>query len=235
MSKKISMHQPHFFPWVGLIDKIYKSDLFVFLDLVQLEKGSRMYRNILLTNDGKQKYLTIPYNKNNYLNIPYKDILINNEINWIQKHINFIQNNYKKSPFFNEIWPYLERIYNEKYTSLSEFCIESTKVLLEIFDIKTELIKQSDLYKENVLENNSMIIDICKKTLCGYYISGNGGKKYMDLELFRENEIKVIFQNFSLINYMQFSSNVQIHDVSSLDMLFSIGIKESRKLLKNNS
>lgn len=234
MSKKISMHQPHFFPWLGYLDKISKSDIFVFLDLVQLEKGSKMYRNIFSTISGEPKFLTIPYIKKGYLDKPYNEILINEDINWRETHKNFILNNYKKSDYFYEIFPILEEFYEKKIDNLSEITIESTKILLKLFNINTEVILQSELIDNSYLFSNEMIIDLCKKTKSTDYLSGIGAKKYIDELIFEKENINIKYQNFKEIKYNKYHKGEFLKDISSLDMLFNIGIDESRKMFKKN-
>ncbi|MBI5188629.1 MAG: WbqC family protein, partial [Nitrospirae bacterium] len=43
--KIVSIHQPHFMPWLGYFDKIQRSDYFVFLDTVQFKKNEFQNRN----------------------------------------------------------------------------------------------------------------------------------------------------------------------------------------------
>ena len=38
--KVVAMHQPHYFPWLGYLDKMVKTDEFVVLDEVQFTDGS---------------------------------------------------------------------------------------------------------------------------------------------------------------------------------------------------
>ncbi|HEY3277770.1 MAG TPA: WbqC family protein, partial [Syntrophorhabdaceae bacterium] len=59
----LSIHQPSYFPWLGLLDKIAKSDVYMVMDEVQLTDAAYQHRNIFLTADGKIKYLTIPFKK----------------------------------------------------------------------------------------------------------------------------------------------------------------------------
>ena len=63
----LSIHQPSYFPWLGLLDKIVKSDVYMIMDEIQLTDGAYQHRNVFLTADGKVKYLTIPFNKRDYL------------------------------------------------------------------------------------------------------------------------------------------------------------------------
>ena len=57
--KIISILQPHFLPYIGYFDLIYKSDLFIFLDSVQYDHRSWQQRNQIKTNSGAE-FITMP-------------------------------------------------------------------------------------------------------------------------------------------------------------------------------
>ena len=63
----VGIHQLHYFPWMGYLDKMAKSDAFVLLDEVQLNDASYMFRHTLLDKNGEKKYITIPFNKKGYM------------------------------------------------------------------------------------------------------------------------------------------------------------------------
>lgn len=63
----VSIHQPSYFPWLGLLDKIEKSDLYIYFNSVQLTDNAYQNRNIFLSNQIKEHLLTIPISKKNYL------------------------------------------------------------------------------------------------------------------------------------------------------------------------
>jgi hypothetical protein len=61
----------------------------------------------------------------------------------------------------------------------------------DILNIKTKII--FDYPTE--LKGTERLVDICLKNGAKTYISGVSGSKYMDLDKFNDNNIKVIFQD----------------------------------------
>ena len=91
------------------------------------------------------------------------------------------------------------------------------------------------LDKNPKAENNptKKLINYCLHFNAESYLSGLGGKNYMDLFLFKENKVDLIWndsKNF-LFKYNQNTRNF-ISNLSILDMFFNIGYKNSEELLK---
>ena len=64
----VSIHQPNYLPWMGLIHKILESDIFVVLDDVQLVRGKNFVTRSQIKTSGGPKWITIPvHNKNDFL------------------------------------------------------------------------------------------------------------------------------------------------------------------------
>jgi hypothetical protein len=102
-----SIHQPSLFPWLGLLDKIAKTNLFVLLDHVKVVKGTNQYRNQFYCN-GLKKFLTLP------INLHSNSTFLNTELkhyNWIEEHLEKLHNYYRKADFFNEIFKEVEVLY----------------------------------------------------------------------------------------------------------------------------
>ena len=115
----ISIHQPAYLPWLGYFDKIIHSDVFVYLDTVQLEKNSYSYRNKIRTPQGST-WLTIPLKMRGHTSSTIKDVLIDNSQQWKKKHLKCIYYNYKKSPYFDELYSKLEVLYEDEYELFSD-------------------------------------------------------------------------------------------------------------------
>ena len=83
-------------------------------------------------------------------------------------------------------------------------------------------------------QTTERLVNVCKKLGADTYISGIGGKKYLDEKLFEKNKIILEYQNYNPIRYLQHSSKSFIPDLSIIDLLANMGSK-SGKLLKENN
>ena len=61
----LTAHQPSYLPWLGLISKIMKADLFCYFDCVQYQKKEYDNRNLIKTNSGILK-LSVPVESKNH-------------------------------------------------------------------------------------------------------------------------------------------------------------------------
>jgi len=66
------------------------------------------------------------------------------------------------------------------------------------------------------------IIELIKSVGGDTYLSGPGGRNYMDLDAYKDAGIKVIFESFNHPEYMQLNGEFQPH-MSVLDLLFNHG------------
>src|SRR5438477_6310656 len=103
---RLAIHQPNFFPWIGLFHKISCVDRFMFFDHVQAPQGkSWLSRNKILI-DGEARWLTIPIKRNSGQRI--SEVAINYSENFERKHLGTLRQAYGKSPHFEEVFEFLE-------------------------------------------------------------------------------------------------------------------------------
>src|SRR5258706_7428566 len=55
----VAVHQPHFLPWLGYLDRIRRADLFIVLDHVQFERRNFQNRTRIRLDD-RPHWLTVP-------------------------------------------------------------------------------------------------------------------------------------------------------------------------------
>lgn len=229
----VSIHQPSYFPWLGLLDKITKSELYILMDDVQLTDRAYQHRNILLDCNGDTKFITIPINKKGYRDKKIKDITISN-LTWQKQHKKFIQFNYKKSPYYDEIFSNIKVILEKNYTFLLDVLIDSMLITFDVFSIKTNLVFQSSLNYDKTKKKGNLILELLKTVNASCYISGTGAQNYLDEEEFVREGILLKFNQFVHPVYKQLNSKLFVEGMSSLDLLFSIGILNSRNIFLKN-
>ncbi|MDA3793050.1 MAG: WbqC family protein [Elusimicrobia bacterium] len=216
---KIAIHQPQYMPWLGYLDKINRADKFVFLDDVQYKKREFQNRNRIKTPDGAM-WLTVPVlTKGKYFQ-KIKEVIINNDANWQNDHIKAIKHNYRKTDNFKEYFSEIKEVLSRKWSCLGALNIAVVKTLKTIFKIDTPYILSSKLKIKS--SSTQRIIDICKELNADSYISGRGGKDYMDEEKFKQENIELIYQNFKVLPYKQ-NFGEFISNLTAVDYLFNCG------------
>jgi hypothetical protein len=227
----ISVHQPQYLPWLGYFDKIAKSDCFVFLDKVQYKEREFQNRNKIRTEKGWM-WLTVPVISGDEGRQKINEVKIDNEIPWQRKHRGSIKTAYSAAANLKEYDAFLEEIYSKKWVWLQDLNVHIISFILKELSITTPITFESDL---NILATKTQrIIDICKKLNADTYLSGIGGKEYLEEELFAQNGITLRYQEFKHPVYrQQFMKNSEdfIPYMSIVDLLFNEGPR-SREILK---
>ena len=223
----VAIHQPNYIPWQGYFYKMLNCDIFVFLDNVQFSKNSIINRNKIKTNSG-ETWLTVPVLTKNSHQQLIRDVRINRTVDWRRKHKNSIQQYYIKAPFFKKYAPHLLDLYSKDWERLVELNTALIKFVTDCLDIKKEFINASTLGLSG--KSTDLLIEVCKKLNGDVYLSGEGSKKYMDEEKFKEAGIKIKYTDFKQTKYSQLYGDF-IPNLSILDLFFNCG-RESRKILE---
>lgn len=218
----LSAHQPNYLPYIGFFHKVGNCDIFAIWDTVQFVKRGPFgwqHRNRIRTKDG-WIWLTVPIlTKSKYKQLII-DTYINNDIHWQRKHWHSIYLNYHKARYFNKYRDFFEEFYKKRWDKLADLSENAIYYIVGKLSIKTKIIKCSSLRLNS--HGTDLIIDVCKKTGADMFLSGKHGRDYLDEEKFRENNIKLIYQDFEHPRYKQFYEPF-IENMSIIDLLFNEG------------
>jgi hypothetical protein len=214
----VAVHQPQYLPWLGYFDKMIQADVFCYLDNVQYKKSEWQNRNRIKTAQSWQ-WLTVPVR----YRFPQKinEVEVNNTQKWHKKHLQALITNYSKAPYFKDYLSPLEEFLGKGWELLSELNISLIECLREFLGLDHKpAVPASSLSLSD--EPTERLIDICKSVGANTYLCGQDGQKYMDLDRFKENGIRVITQEFKHPVYPQLYSEFQSH-LSAVDLLFNCG------------
>ena len=223
---KVAIMQPYFFPYIGYFSLIKVVDLFIFYDDVNYIKGGWVNRNRILINS-EAKYLTLNV-KNGSPNKLINEIEIDDNR---QKLLKTIEQNYKKAPYFKQVWPLLETNLKLKTTSLADIAINSVRSVTNYLGMKTKFEISSVSYPETKgLERSERLKQICRKTHADTYINAIGGIDLYDKNDFLKNHINLQFLKPQLLQYKQYKETF-IPGLSIIDVLMFNSIEDINKML----
>ncbi|MFQ5658443.1 MAG: WbqC family protein [Candidatus Methylomirabilales bacterium] len=214
---KVVIHQPQYLPWLGYFDKVDQADCFVLLDDVQFKKNEWQNRNRIKTASGWQ-WLTVPV----LHRFPQRisEVTINQTVPWSRKHLQALISNYGSAPFFDLHQPFFEEIYAREQTLLVNLNLAIITYLVEALGIQTKMVLASSLPVPAEREATDRLVAICEALGAETYLSGVGGREYLDLTRFREAGVQVIFQAFHTRPYPQ-RFGAFVPDLSIVDLLFN--------------
>jgi hypothetical protein len=224
----ITIHQPNYLPYLGLINKILSSDIFVVYDTAQFVRLRYDNRNYILSPKGEQILLTIPVD-HTALFAPIKEAKIANP-KILKKHWASIAMCYGLTPYFKEYERVLKNIYSTPYNSLAQLSLHIIKELLAIWGWKGKLLLSSELGIDtnlhstdaikDILDHVSSLENIPKNTIT--YLAGSSSKKYLEEDKLLAKSYTIKYFSFSPFVYPQtFSPFVPY--MACLDYLFNMG------------
>lgn len=175
------------------------ADIFVVLDTVQFSKDSYTQRTKIRAKEG-WIWLTIPVEKKYYFR-PINEVCLPGNSKWMKKHKTAIISNYAKAPFFDK--NFVEQYYRNEFTNLQEFNEFGILYLKDKFGIRTEVVRASDLEVDKNFKSSELLREIVKRVGGDVYISGVGGKSYVEEEEFEKEGIEIKYFEFKPFEYSQ--------------------------------
>lgn len=230
----ISVHQPQYLPWLGYFDKIDKSDGFIFLDCVQYKHREFQNRNKIKTPGGCL-WLSVPVVYKGHSRERIDQIAIDNGSDWQRKHWGSLKSAYSAARFFKEHSAFFEEVYSREWVRLLDLNIHIIHYIMRYLNIATPLYYESRI--GTTQEATDRIIELCKKLNADTYLSGSGGKGYLEEEKFARSGIRLEYQHFVHPEYRQQCAKQETDFspyMSIVDLLFNEG-HESINILRGKT
>ncbi len=227
---KIAIMQPYVFPYIGYFQLINAVDTFVFYDDVNFIKKGFINRNTLLV-DGEKYQFTIPCKS-----ISQNKLILEIDLSFDEKSksklLKTIEQAYQKAPFFNVVFPLLEQFINNNASkTISDFAIESVKLIANYLNIKKKWIVSSiNHYDTKEFKKEQRLIQIAKKEQTTIYINPIGGIDLYDKEDFDEKQLTLKFLRSEPSTYKQFT-NEFVPYLSIIDVIMFNSIDKTKSLL----
>ncbi len=211
--------QPYFLPYLGYYQLINAVDIFVIYDNIEFTRKGWINRNRFLLN-GKDKTFTLPLkSSSDYLCVNQK-FLADNFTEEKVKILNRIKNTYRRSPYFDLIYPVLENIFSYENKNLFDFIYNSLERILDLLRISTRIVISSTLEIDHSVKAANKVLAICRALNAATYINPIGGITLYEKDHFMKNGITLRFHKMNEIKYPQQTDNFISH-LSIIDVLMN--------------
>ena len=228
---KLAIMQPYFLPYLGYFQLISAADKFVVYDNIQFTKKGWINRNRMLVNN-TDKYFTLPLKKeSDFLNVVERSIsddFKKERIALLAK----IKEAYRKAPFFDAAYPLLESIFNHEEKNLFRFIHNSLQQVCKYLNIRTKFIISSSVPIDHQLKSQDKVIAICKALDASQYINPAGGTDLYSKEIFKQQDIELVFLKTDAIQYQQFNDEF-IPALSIIDVMMFNSNEQINKYLSS--
>ena len=225
----VTIHQPLFLPWLGYLDRMVRSDLFVILDHVQFERRNYQNRSQIRL-EGEARWLSVPVVQGSQ-----KDRILDKKIDnadprpWGRTHFQTLRHAYRDAEHFGTYAEAVREILDARWERLVDLDRAMLEFMRDALDIRTPLACSSALGVEGA--RAELILNLCKAAGADRLLAGFGGSRgYLDLEAFAREGVSVQWHEFRHPAYRQCGTQPFIPGLAALDLLFNCG-PQSRAIL----
>lgn len=227
--------QPTYLPWAGYFDLIDQTEIFIFLDNVQLVKRDWGVRNRIKTSAG-ELFLTVPIRKTHSRSETlFSNACLADDTKWKHNHLASIRYAYSKAQFFNPVYSILEEIIYKEWCTLSDL---NSGIIMQISDslgFKARFEFASRL-PGIVGKRDELLSSICKSIGYSSYLSAQGSSAYIELEgpggAIVRNGIDLFYMRYAQPIYQQLHGPFLSH-LSVIDLLFNHGFERGAEIIRS--
>jgi WbqC-like protein len=221
----VTIHQPLLLPWLGYLDRMLRSDLFILLDHVQFER--RNYQNrTRIRFDGEARWFTVPVVQHSR-----EERIIDKRIDnsscsadrwWGSRHFKTLCHAYRDAPFFDDYAPHLRSILHSRCERLVDLDLALLELVRTALDIRTPIVRSSELGVGG--RKSELMLNLCRAVEANVLLGGMGGsREYLDAGAFERAGIEVAWQQFRHPRYPQCGPGPFLPGLSSIDLLANCG------------
>lgn len=206
MSTILVEHQPNLMPYLGVWEKYFLSDIFVWADDVNFATKDYQHR-VRITTPSGVKWLVI--STNGKMTNLIKDVrIVDGGLNAVDGQLRFC---YFKSFWYNKVHDFIESK-NWNNERMMDFNIGLFDMIIDNSVLKNlrrpRVILESDLNSKT--QKTERIVEHAVDLECDIYLSGIGGTNYLDVDLFGKSNVFLAFQKYEHPVYKQkFSDNFE--------------------------
>jgi hypothetical protein len=226
----IVISQSMYFPWIGLLEQVRLSDIFVHYDDVQYTRG--FYNRVQIKTSRGPQWISIPL-RDQHRGQHISEIIIDERTNWRKRHRELLRQSYLKAPFLNEMLALVDQVFDISPHTLSDLTRATMLALCEYFKIRPNIryLDSNELHLPG--KGSTRLLSIVQHLEGDTYITGHGARNYLNHQLFERAKISVKYMNYCCSAYPQLHGNFTPY-VTALDLIANCG-QEGRRVIHSDA
>ena len=222
----VAANQPYFLPYLPYWQLIDCADLFLVSDDCAFMKGSWIPRNRILVN-GNWQYFRIEIVDQSCHRL-IKDTRVKDFE--VEVKLKTLRMAYHRAPCFNEAYEVLERVLTFPERGLTEFLVNSIRVVCDYLWITTPIGYTSDIPGNGQLRREESIYHFCKYLGADTYVNATGGRALYSPAEFSAHGIQLRFLDSCAGPYKQYGHKF-VPDLSIVDVMMFVPREQLREML----
>lgn len=223
----LGIMQPYFLPYIGYWQLLAAVDRFVVYDNIQYTKKGWINRNRFLRH-GADAPFTLPLKKgSDYLDV--RERFLADDFN-PAAFLSPLSAAYRKAPYFDAVYPVLEKIVTAAPRNLFDYLHHSLTVTAEYLEVPTPIVVSSTLDIDHGLKSEQKVIALCQAAGATRYVNFIGGRELYSAATFAAAGIELRFIQSRPIVYEQFAPPF-VPALSILDVMMFNSTATVRRLL----
>ncbi len=236
VGKLVAIHQPNFLPWLGFFDKLARADVFVLLDDVQFPRTSKgtWINRVKLLVAGRATWVTVPIVRSRGSTLPVREVQIDDSQPWRKKLLRTVELNYRRAPYFDEVFPLVEELVARPTDQLAAFNEANIRRLGEELGLDSgKLVHSSEI--ETDAGGTELLVELTRGVGGIAYLSGGlAPEAYQDEAAFAAAGVELVLQEFRHPTYPQ-PADEPVHGLSIVDALMNCGIAGTAALVSGTA
>ena len=251
---RLAAMQPYFFPYLGYFQLIAAADKFLLYDNLNYMRQGWVHRNRIRLK-GRGEFYCAPPLLGASSNVKISEVRVNLSRNWPGRFLDLLEHNYKRAPFFGEVFPVVEHAVRRPATHLTTVNRHAILAVAKFLGIATPIEHDDSPFRpfEDAARDPQSpwlaslaremrttdvktlrVLYICRQKLAAAYLNPPGGQELYSRDVFAMNGISLQFLKPTLLPYPQQGDGF-LPGLSILDVLMNCGREGSRSQLFNCS
>ncbi len=218
---KVVISQSMYFPWVGMLEQIRQSDVFIHYDDVQFSKGSFTNRVQVKIPGGATAWMTVPLARL-HLGQTIDAVAVLPHADWAHRHLALLQQSFEGTPFATDAVRLAEEVLAASNMSLAGLARASMMALCRYFGLDKGRLFLDAATMGIGGAGSVRVRDLVSAVGGDTYVTGHGARNYLDHTLLEASGIGTRYMDYQHLPYSQ-SHGAFTPFVTGLDLVAHCG------------